>query len=194
MRSLKTFAALAVAVCAFSALGVASASAAQFTASATGELVGRALNTQEFTTNGGVIKCTKAHTTGKINATASLEQHVTVEYSECTGPLGVKAEVSPATYLFTSNGTVHIKNTITVKMPGLGCSVTVGEQTVEEVTFDNVKNAKGEHTGKMIETSNVSGITYTSSGGLCGASGINGTYKGDSEVERVGGGTVTFDP
>ncbi|HKH64783.1 MAG TPA: hypothetical protein VKA35_04905 [Solirubrobacterales bacterium] len=188
MRNLKKLGTFVVALLALSAIGVASASAATFTASATGKLEGHALNTQVFTTNGGTVKCTAAKTTGNILFTATTEQHVTVEYSGCTAFGGFKATVSPATYIFTASGVVHIENIITIDVPGLLCKVTVGGQSVNSVIYDN----NSFHT-KIIETSTISNIAYSSSGGFCGTSGTNGTYTGNNEIERLNGGSVTYD-
>ncbi len=48
------------------AIGAANASAAQFTASATGSFEGKALSNQVFTTNAGTVTCSTAATTGTI--------------------------------------------------------------------------------------------------------------------------------
>jgi hypothetical protein len=187
MRTLKKFMVLAVAVFALSVVGVASASAAEFTASANGELLGKATSTQIFTTGAGTVECTTAATKGNV-VTASKEQEVTVTYGNCKAFKLVGAEISPATYLFTSNGEVHIKGTITIKVPLAGCSVTVGEQTVKSVSFANAG------TSNITETSAVTGITSKGSGGICGGANTTGTYSGTSEISRVGGGTLRFDP
>jgi hypothetical protein len=191
MRTMKKFGVLAVAVFALSVIGVANASAAQFTASATGELAGEALETQVFTTNGGTVECTTAATTGSIVATASTEQEVTVNYSGCKAFGIANVDISPATYLFTANGEVHIKEAVTITVTKTllsgECTVTVPAQTVGTVDFaTNGNNIK--------VTPTVTGIKYTSSGAPCGTSGENGTYTGPNEVHRVGGGTLSFDP
>ena len=197
MRTLKKFAVLAVAVFAISVVGVASASAAQFTSSTeTGNLEGSALNTQEFTTNGGVVKCTAAKTTGAFKGTAmgsvfgSSTQEVTVNYSGCTAFGFASVSISPATYEFTpTTKQVHILNTITISVPLGGCTVTVPptKTALSEVSFENAG------TSNIKEISNVTGITYTSSGGLCGSSGSNGIYKGNNEVHATNGATLRFD-
>jgi hypothetical protein len=191
MRTLKKFALLAVAVFALSAVGVASASAAEFTASATGNIQGKALENQVFVTNGGEVVCSTASTKGKIVATASKEQEANVTYSGCKAFGIAEVHISEAKYLFTSSGQVHIKNTITITPTLFGfsaCTTTVGPQTVGTVGFAN------SGTSNVKVTPNVTGITYTSTGGACGSSGSNGTYKGANEVNREGGGTVRFDP
>jgi hypothetical protein len=189
MRSMKKFGVLAVVAFALCAIGAANASAATFTASATGSLSGKATATQVFTTSAGEVKCSNAATSGTIASTASTEQHVTVVYGSCTA-FGFPVHISPATYLFTADGTVHIKNTITleVTVPFLpDCHITVGSQTVGSVVYANLAG------GKMSITPNITGITYTTTGGSCGSGGNNGTYKGANEVERVGGGSISWD-
>jgi hypothetical protein len=187
MRSFKKFGVLAVVAFALCAVGAANASAATFTASATGSLTGKALETQVFTVNGGTVKCSTASTSGEIKSTASVEQHVTVKYTGCNAFGFVNTHITDATYLFTANGEVHLLNTVTITPTGAFCHLTVPPQTIKTVSYSN-------NGGKMIVTPNVTGITYTSSGGLCGTSGANGTYTGKNEVERVGGGTISFDP
>jgi hypothetical protein len=186
MRSFKKFGVLAVVAFALCAIGAANASAATFTASATGSLTGKATATQVFTTNGGQVKCSTAATSGNIVSTASTEQHVTVKYSACTAFGFANTHITDATYVFTANGEVHIKNTITITPTGAGCTITISPQPVGSVSYTNSGT-------KLIITPNVIGISYASSGGLCGTSGGNGTYTGSNEVERVGGGSISWD-
>ena len=191
MRSMKKFGVLAVVAFALSAIGVANASAAQFTASATGSITGKALATQVFTTNGGTTECSTAATSGTIEKTADTKQHVTVKYSGCTAFGFATVDISDATYLFTSNGTAHIQNTIKIQptlFGGVLCTVTVKPQSVNTVDFEN----SGANNVKVTPT--VAGIVYESTGGICGSGGANGTYTGANEVSRVGGGTLRFDP
>jgi hypothetical protein len=175
-----------LAVLALSSVAVASASAHEFIASKTGTLKGHALNTQEFTTNGGVVKCTEAATTGKVTETKATSQVVKVTYGKCTAFGFVETTISPAEYLLDASGAVKILNTILidVKVPIIGtCSVTVGPQEIASTSSVSYANKSG----KIEEKSNVEGITYTSSGGSCGSSGTNGKYVGNNEVELEGG-------
>jgi len=185
MPSFKKFGVL-LAVFALSAIGAGSASAAQFTASATGNLTGKATATQVFTFNGGQVKCSNAHTTGTIKSVATAEQTVEVKYSACTG-FGFIVAPFTAQYNFTANGEVHIENTITIIPQGAGCTITIAPQPVGKVGYSTSGT-------KLILIPNVSGIVYTSTKGLCGSSGGNGTYTGTNEWERIGGGSLTFDP
>ncbi len=189
MRSMKKLGVL-VAVFALCAIGAANASAAEFTASETGSLEGKALETNVFTTSGGKVECTGAATSGTIAKTADTKQHVTVKYSGCKAFSIANTHISDATYLFTSDGTVHVENTITITPTIFGfsaCTVTVTPQTVGTVDFAN----SGSNNVKVTPT--VTGIKYHSTGGSCGSAGENGTYTGASEVNRSGGGTLRFD-
>jgi hypothetical protein len=185
MRTFKKLGLLAVVICALSAPGTASAQST-FTASGTGNVFGKALTTQTFTVNGGQIECTTAETFGPIEAVASTKQHLTVAYRGCTAFGLANVDISPATYLFTASGQVHLLNTVTINVTSAGCSIDIGPQAVGSISYSN-------NSGKLKLTPNLTGITYTSTGGTCGASGSNGTFTGNSEIERLGGGTLTYD-
>lgn len=183
MRSLKKLGISAVIVLAFNASAAATSSAAEFTYAGSSNLSGHALNTQEFTFSGGTVKCKTASSSGIFAQFASEEMHLTVEYRECQaffGAFTLAAEVSWATYGFTANGSVDIQSQIGFNIPALGCKLTISSpQTVGTVVYDS----------GLVETNNLSGINYTSSGGFCGSSGTTGTFKGNDEV-----GPINFDP
>lgn len=187
-RFIKTLGLTFVAAFAFSAVAVAGASAAEFTASETGNLVGTQTSEQEFTTGGGgSVVCKKANTTGEITSTEASSQKVTVKYSECRAFGFVSATISDAEYTLHADGTVDVLNTITITVPLGFCSVTVKPQNgLESVSYTN------ETGGKIEQHSAVSGIKSSHSGGLC-SSGENGTYSGSNIVERVGGGSLEWD-
>ncbi len=190
MRSFKKIGALVLVVAAFSAVGVANASAAEFTASSTGSLTGVATQDQVFNTGAGVIVCKKAATSGTIAATKATNQHVTVNYSECKAfNTGAPVDISAATYNFTSNGQVDIVQPITIKVTAflIECTVTVFAQTVGTVDFAT------SGTGVSV-TPTVTGITSTGTGGICGAHNTTGSYSGTNKVSHATSGqTVSFD-
>jgi len=188
MRSFKQLSVFIVALLALCAIGATNASASTFTASATGSITGKALETQKFKTNGGTVECPEVHISGTIPATQTTDSHETWEYTSCTA-FGFPADASKTTYTFTSDGSTHYKTTLSFTVTGgiFGeCTVTVPLQTAKSVTYTN-------NSGKIKITPNITGIKYTSSGGICGSSGENGTYTGASEIERVGGGTISWD-
>jgi hypothetical protein len=191
MRSLKKLRMLTIVVFALSAVGAANASAAQFTYSATGTITGNALETQSFTFNGGSVQCKQALSSGTINSTASSQQELTVTYSSCIAFGFATVDIPPATYLFTASGSVHLQNTITITPTFSGsslCTLTIGPQTMGTIDFAN----SGASNIKVSPT--VSGIVYTSTKGVCGEPGSNGTYTGASELSRVGGGSIRYHP
>ncbi|HKO37482.1 MAG TPA: hypothetical protein VJU14_03850 [Solirubrobacterales bacterium] len=185
MRSFKKLVVLAV-VFALSAIGAASASAAQFTASSTGELSGRGSLSHTFKFTGGNVSCLTTKINGTIAKTASTEQHVTVNYSGCTAFGFASVHITPATYNLTASGTYHITNTITMTVTGAGCSITIGPQSRGSVVYSSLPG------GYLQANFYVSGLSYTSTGGLCGSSGL-GFYDGWTESHRVGGGSLSYD-
>jgi hypothetical protein len=205
MQSFKKCGVLVVVVVALSALGAGNASAAEFTASATGSLTGENLEPRVFTVNGGTISCSKALLTGEIKLTSATEQYVTLHYSECKAFGLVGVHVSTAEFLATADGTLHMLDpfvvTVTKTLFTAECTITFPEQTLE--TFDFVSTYT--HTEKtetkptttlnhgIKSTPTVTGMEYTSSGGVCGSSGTNGTLAGAMEILRVGGGWLAFD-
>ena len=189
MLNLKKFGTLAIVAFALSAIGAANASAAQFTASATGSFSGKATSNQVFTTNGGTITCPTAASSGTISSTATTQLHETVIYGTCVGPFGVTVHVSPATFLTTADGVIHLLNQVTMVVTppfGVPCHITYNPQTWKPVSYTN-------NGGKLKVTANVTAMTYTTTGGFCGSGGANGTLAGTSEIERVGGGSISWD-
>jgi hypothetical protein len=189
MRRCRKLGALS-AVIAFCVVGAANASAAEFTASSTGTTLGHAVEVQSFTFNGGTLKCSVAAAKGAINSTASTERTVEVNYSGCTAFGIATVDVGKAEYTYTAGGTLEVLNNVSITPTVFGtsaCTVTITRQSVNTVAFANVGASNVE------STPNVSGITYKSSEGACGAPGSNGTFVGSSEFNREATGTVRFD-
>jgi hypothetical protein len=179
-----------VAVFALCAIGAANASAAEFTSTVAGELEVKSNAHQTFTVASGSVTCKKVVVTGKT-ALAAKNQHATVHYSECTA-FGFPAHVSAATYDFTAGDTpagvknVHVKNTITISVTAgiFSCHVTVGPQFLGTVDY----SSSG---GNITLAPNVTGITYTTTGGACGSGGNTGKYTGSVTV-GVKGGSLSY--
>ncbi len=169
-----------VAVCATSAISVASASAAlEFTATAMGSLAGSAMSNQIFTTSAGTVECTGLKLSAGEAELKASSQNATIKYEGCTAFGFVGAEISPAEYEFKINGEVKILKAITIKATS-ACTSTVPAQTVKTVKYIN--RIVG---GKMvveIETA-VTGIESSGKGFLCEyATEKKGTYTGTSLV------------
>ena len=184
----KKFGALAAVVFTLCAVGAANASAAQFTASATGTLAGKATANHVFTTNWVTIKCAAAETSGAIDKTSTTELHVTVLYKECRlGQFPELLHVTPATYVFTANGEAHLKSSFTFNFTLGLCQLTVQAQSMKTFGFASSGS-------KLKVTPSAGPLLITATGGGCGASTSLGSYTGSSEIERVGGGSIAFDP
>jgi hypothetical protein len=169
---------------AFSAVGVASASAHEFVASKAGTVKVPQVTNHKFKTNAGAIECMS--TVGEGTAVAGSQKTNTekVKYSECTA-FGFEAVISEAELQFSAEEWVSILNKVTIELPLAGCKITINPTKNKELKKVTYKNSAPV---KTVEVKAVAkGITYTSSGGMCGTSGENGEYGGNSKVELVGG-------
>ena len=189
MRRIKVLGATVIVVFAIGVIAAAAASAASFQTNETGTLKGVALTTQVFKTNGGEIRCTTATASGSVTTMVSETLKVLVNYNGCTAFGFTSVTVSPAEYVLHANGTEDVLNTVTVAVPLAGCSVAVGPQS------GNGTIAYSNSGSNLVTSSAISGIAYTSTGGLCGSSGTNGTFTGSDELKLNGGaGLLAFAP
>jgi hypothetical protein len=166
-------------------------------------LFGEQTTTNVFTVTGGNVKCTSAKFTGEgtggttattvVSKEADWTFHtVTVhpEYSGCTA-FGQAATITTTgcNYNLTASsktaGNASIEcetgKLITIKANTAGCTVTVGAQTPANNKVDYENSGTGSEKDVLVTATvgtSTAGITYTSSGGICGASGTNGTYTG----------------
>lgn len=190
MKHLKIFGLALVAVMALGAMSVSSASAALllFHASvAPGKLLAKLVGGRhKFTTTSGTVECETANGEGEITEKLSELILVLVTYGTCkiTEPLNVSATVSPADYLFHTNGNVTLMSP--VKIVGGGCTITVAPQVLSGITYNNI-------TGPPMEvqvTANVKNIHYVVSGTFCiEPKGLftDGTYTGTENAKEDGG-------
>lgn len=199
-RSLKVLSVSVAAVLAFSAIAVASASAANFKGTEGDSLMGVANETQVFTTDVGTVECKKLNATGTVAAEEASEQATSsVEYTECEA-FGFEAEINfnGCNYNFhageyaekegmgNSVGTADVicpaGQEIEINAAGL-CTVTVGPQNgLGEIAFTNGTDPKTGFEDVTI-IPNVTNIAYAWSGFLCGSgSNTNGTYTGAATV------------
>jgi hypothetical protein len=195
IRNLKVLGLALVAALAMTSVAASAASAAEF--HHTGESNARTIasNAGEgahvFTAGLiGNISCNTATFTGTeyLPATVTVLT-VTPAYSGCTflGIPNVVVKMEGCTYDFHAEGAApSFVSKITVTCPAgkkinftaSGCTVEVGEQTVENVQYTNLATSPESVTVK----SNVTGITYTGSALCPGAQGThsNGTYAGSA--------------
>jgi hypothetical protein len=163
---------------------VASAGAHTFTASKTGTLKGTG-GKQTFTTSAGKVVCESLTATGTVEKLTSNTQKSSVTYAGCEA-FGSAVKISVAEYEFNANEFVGVIGKAIVITNATGkCSVLVSaggaNTTLKTVTYGG--------NNKLSIKTNVSGINYTPSGGVCGTAKLetNGKYEGEAAVEVVGG-------
>ena len=176
-----------VAMFAVGAVAEASASAHEFIASPVGgTIAGSATTNQVFTITAGETVCTGVKVTkGVVEAEKSETQKATIEYTGCLA-LGQKTKISPAEYEFNANGFVKVLKPIDIVIEELGFNRLVEvpatkNEKLETITYNNASASTISIEAKVTK------ITYTTTGGFCGAGGENGTYNGNSLVSVVGG-------
>jgi hypothetical protein len=134
---------------------------------------------QKITLSAGTVECGEASVSGTGTILKSVTMVLAFKYSKCTFA-GEVAKVSVGEYEFDANGTLAVLYTLVITSTNNECTIKIaptGNKDLQAVKYET----KG---AKLIETSELTGITYTSSGGVCGASGTNGTYSGSAEIEE----------
>jgi len=192
-RFVKTLAMACVAALALAGVSAAGAQAERFTASQTGTLAGTQTSTQVLTFAAGGkedVTCEKASTTGSVIATESVEQEVTLAFSNCIAVTSIgslSTTFSNATLNLTANGKVHILNTITIHIGGSGivnCNAFVAPQTpTGSVSYSSTS-------GQVVANFALTGIMSTGTG-IC-PHGSTGTFTGSS-LMGLGGGLFAWD-
>jgi hypothetical protein len=186
------FAFLVVGLAALLAFGAMSASAASASAQFHAEssptfFKGEQETKNVLTTTGGTFKCTGADfTSGEVRGTSFETLQVHPEYTGCTG-LGQQAVVNSYGCYFGMSansagvGALRINcetgKQITMTWLTAGCTWTIGAQTPANDLISYENQGTGAQR-RIVVTFHLEGIQYTSSGGLCGASGTNGTLTG----------------
>jgi hypothetical protein len=174
------------AVFAFSAVSVASASAAEFhSAAAPTTLTGNQATSHVFTTNAGTVTCKTATFTGTQSVVTSSTTTLAPTYSNCTafGFLGVPIDSNGCSYVFSATGSTQIQcpagKSIEVTVPF--CTTSVGPQTIASgMTFETVGTTPNR---TILAKTNISGIHYNE----CGTERTNGTYTGTTKVTGSAG-------
>jgi hypothetical protein len=184
MRELRILAGIATIIGAL-AVAPAAAFAHEFILSNPGKIKDAGLSALKVVINGGTLECTKEISLGEITVGKAKSFGEEVEYSECR-MLGVSAVIVPKRpkYELQSEGKISFESKMTIEVPGESCSIVIEPAKNKELSTVSYKNLAG---GKLEVKEAVKGITYTSSGGPCGASGMNGELTGSSAVELEGG-------
>jgi hypothetical protein len=190
MKHLKIFGLALVALIAFGAMSISSASAASFLSSAKAKLLSANVATQIFKTDQGTVECSKALIDeGESSGTETTSQLALILYQGCIAFGIAEVDISPAHYIFLSSGEVHIAKLISIKVLGLfgGCEISVPAQLVNSVDYKTNGN-------NLLLEPLVKNIHYTANSS-CSPSGsfTDGTYSGRSEA-MIQGGSLSFMP
>jgi hypothetical protein len=170
-------------------------------------LAGSQTATTVLTVSGGTMKCKSTKFTGVLKSKSSPTLMVDPTFGECTA-FGVAATTkSSGVHVGMTNVTRtvfglfhHSEETDVTDTNGplsvasaAGCELTIGEQKPKGKTEFEQQGTKA--TQDLLMTTELTGITYTSSGGACGKSGTNGTltmsvllkgYKNEADTEQSG--------
>jgi hypothetical protein len=123
------------------------------------------------------VECEEVTGTAKVTKSKQSLQKQILHWIKCVAFGFLPATVSNAEFEVNANGTASVASTWTIK--AIGCETIIepsGNKALKELTYSSVAG-----TNKEIEVkANVSGITEKSSGGICGNSGSEATYKGTS--------------
>jgi hypothetical protein len=145
-----------------------------------GALRGRQLTTQQLKIKdptAKTVECKKESLEGVAPPPPQKTITLRAKYSECIA-VASPAKVSEAEYEFSEAGWVSLLNAVTIEVPALKCHLTVEPASeLRTVSYAALPS------GIEIKAA-VTGITYVSSGGLCGTAGsyTNGEYAGNVEV------------
>jgi hypothetical protein len=166
-------------------------------------LFGEQATENVFHINGGTWKCASAKFTGEgtggttATTNGSKEADWTFhritlhpEYSGCSfWGQNLTVTTTGCNYVLTANsktaGNFSIEceagKLITIKGNTTGCTITIGAQTPGNNKVEYANGGTGSEKDALLTAKvgeETSGITYTSSGGICGTSGTNGTIRG----------------
>jgi len=198
MRILKRLGLVFLAVCAFSALAVSSASASpKFLSTVAGALLlASAGNFQKFHTKPGFVECEKLKLLPPGDTAPALESLlilVVVDYQKCTA-FGTPALVTPVRYIIDANGLVTLEADIQIT-GATACHITVPAAKNQSLTTVNFDNNTANNGILLLAT-----VKHITSSGTGGPGGIC-EYKEESEGEYFGtvhvtlhGGTIKWDP
>jgi hypothetical protein len=145
-----------------------------------GQIKGKSLTTQVFTTKFGTIECKVANASGAVTAEKTTTQELEFKYptaaKNCLIFGFVEATISPEKYTFNINGEVTLNNEVKVETTGCKLIVGAGQNfAANQVKYkNNGNNLKG--------LAAVKGIKYVGKGSTCEGSAENGEYKGEEEL------------
>jgi hypothetical protein len=177
-------------VFALSAVGVASASAAEFHSSVgNNSITGTQKTSHVLTTTAGTVTCTTSKFTGTQGPLSSSTMKLAPTYEQCPmfGFIDIPIVTNGCEYNFNANGSTQVEcpagKAIELKVPF--CTTSIGPQTFSSgMSFETVGTTPNR---SILARTNISGITYDE----CGTVRANGTYKGTTTVTG-GSGEIWF--
>jgi hypothetical protein len=178
----RTLGILTVALLCSAALLASVASGHEFVASKLGKGKARSTTVQLFDVNGETIECAKASGPFEVTTLHSEAIDVSLSYQECTG-FKQPVEMSSGSYEFKASGTLTFRKALTISLSEAECDFVFGaaaNRDREIVSYANSSN-------KLRLVQELSGLSYTGSGGICGAGGTEGKLDGTLELELEGG-------
>lgn len=186
---------LALALLALSLSATSSASAAQYKVETVPAFVqGVGEGSQTFTA-GAKIECAAKKNAAVIKAIAGVVIALVALYEACK-LAGQSSKVETNECVFEAGEPTGSASPFTVKTVKIacptgkeivvtattaGCTIKIGSQTTTGTT--TAANAGSGTTRALTFGWNISGIKYTSSGGICGTSGTTGTYSGKEVIK-----------
>jgi hypothetical protein len=195
-HELKIFGLAATAALALAAAVAPTAAATNFTSEGTPTFLKGEGATVTLTVNAITVKCQKVvWKSAEIVGSSISWIEISPEYVECT-TFGQETSVvtTGCTYKLTASsataGATQFvcsgSNQIVIAPKGAGCTIKIKSQTPTTPTVDYTNMGTfggGLGTADFSVKDTVGGIAYTSSGGVCGASGTNGTTVGEVTVK-----------
>jgi hypothetical protein len=182
-----------VAVCAFGATSVSSATASPaFLSHSTGKLLAQVGGSQVFTTVAGSVVCNALKLTQGVTAALQfLSILATVQYEACEAFGHFAATSDPFQYLIDANGLVRLETAASILVPGDECTITIPSSKNQSLTTVKFDNTVG---GTLLLLWNISRITSSGAGTGCAYAEENkGTLEGKVHA-TVEGGTLKWDP
>lgn len=136
----------------------------------------------KFTTSAGTTKCTGVQLHNE-SAAATGEVALDVENTGCLA-FGMTAslEMKSCKYVLVAGGISLVCSKLGdgLVINTSGCTVTIPPQSLGSVTYENIGKGISRY---VSATASGTGISYTTTGGACGASGSNGTFGGPFELK-----------
>jgi hypothetical protein len=159
------------------------------TETSSASLGGKLLEKMKIEAAGNTLTCPEGSYTGSVSSKKSESLTLNPTYKNCTFFVATTVEMNGCAYTIDVHGTFALTGSKCASEPmsynskflGSECKVTIGPQTLGTLSYTNVGSGK-ERSITLDPTA--TGITYTSTGFLCGKAGTfsDGVLKGKSSL------------